>query len=112
VRIHAARLATPTRPSHPQTQRPWRSRVRPSSRARMARTRKGDLPDGTRGFFATRELTAPIGLNRRPKLVFPRTLFEAGAPGFASRRRGVAIRQASAGQSAIHGAGEAVRIAA
>jgi hypothetical protein len=78
----------------------------------MARTGKGDLPDGTTGFFATGAVTAPITLSDLPKSVFARVLFGTSARCFAGRGRALAFRYAGAGQSAIHGTGESVRIAA
>jgi hypothetical protein len=44
---------------------------------RDAQTRTTDLPDGTRGSFATQEVTAPIALVRLPKSVFSRYLAPA-----------------------------------
>jgi len=73
-RIDAARPATSTRPSHPAPNT-RDDRVAPLSWVRDAQTRTTDLPDGTRGFFATQEVTAPITLVRLPKSVFARAIW-------------------------------------
>jgi hypothetical protein len=68
-RIDAARPAASTRPSHPAPNA-RDDRAAPLSWVRDAQTRTTDLPDGTRGFFATKEVTEPITLSRLPKSVF------------------------------------------
>ena len=99
-----ARLATPTRPSHPAPNVRGDCAYAPLQQGRTARSKATDLPDAASGIFATGGVTGGIGLNGFAKQADGRMRFAASAdanPAKSENRVGLATNMRSGCASAV-----------